>query len=153
MIRRAEAKDAARVLQILEQVNRVHHELRPDLFNLATKYSDEALRQIFADDAAPVFVYEKDGAVCGYIFTQLRDHGGDRMLTPVKELYIDDLCVDEASRGSGIATKLYRHAVGFARQAGCHNVTLNVWTGNDGALAFYQKMGMKPQKTTLETVL
>lgn len=153
MIRRAEPKDTARVLHILEQVNRVHHALRPDLFHLATKYSAEALHAVFADDRTPVFVYEADGVVCGYIFTVLLDHGGDRMLMPVKELYIDDLCVDEHYRGRGIATALYRHTVGYARQRGCHNVTLNVWEGNSGAMAFYRKMGMQTQKTKLETVL
>ena len=153
MIRKAENKDAARVLQILEQVNRVHHELRPDLFRLATKYTAAELHAIFADDSKPVFVYEADGAVCGYIFTVLIDHGGHHMLTPVRELYIDDLCVDAAYRGRGIATALYRHTVAYARQLGCHNVTLNVWEGNDGAMAFYRKMGMQTQKTKLETVL
>ena len=78
---------------------------------------------------------------------------GDNMLVPIKEMYIDDLCVDEAARGKGVATELYKHAVAYARETGCHNVTLNVWEGNSVALAFYEKMGMKPQKTKLETIL
>lgn len=153
MIRRAEDKDIPQVLHLLEQVNRVHHEIRPDLFRLATKYTGDELRRIFTDDDAPVFVYEENGQVCGYIFTVLLDHSRNHMLTPIKELYIDDLCVDEAARGRGVATALYRHVLDFAKRAGCHNVTLNVWSGNDGALAFYQKMGMQPQKTKLETVI
>ena len=36
---------------------------------------------------------------------------------------------------------------------GCHNITLNVWEGNDPALSFYRKMGMQVQKTTMEVVL
>ena len=152
-IRRAENKDAARVLQILEQVNLIHHNLRPDLFNIATKYSEAQLHSIFADDSTPVFVYEENGVVLGYIFTVLFDHGGDRMLVPIKELYIDDLCVDEAYRGKHIATKLYEFVKDYAKKLGCHNITLNVWEGNDSALSFYQKMGMKPQKTKLETIL
>ena len=61
--------------------------------------------------------------------------------------------VDPAARGKGIATKLYRHVADFAKANGCYNVTLNVWAGNDGALAFYQKMGMQPQKTKLEAIV
>ena len=152
-IRRAEKKDIAQVLRLLEQVNAVHHHIRPDLFKLATKYTDEKLQRIFDDNSKPVFVYDDGERVLGYIFTVLLDHGGDNMLVPIKELYIDDLCVDEAARGQGIATKLYEHALNFARESGCHNVTLNVWEGNGGALAFYRKMGMGVQKTKLETIL
>lgn len=152
-IRRAENKDTAQILRLLEQVNAVHHNLRPDLFNLATKYTAEELQEIFADDSKPVFVYDDGNRVLGYIFTVLIDHGGDNMLVPVKELYIDDLCVDEAARGQKVATKLYDHVLDFARENGCHNVTLNVWEGNGGAMAFYRKMGMGVQKTKLETIL
>ena len=152
-IRRAENRDAAQVLHLLEQVNAVHHDIRPDLFNLATKYTGEELQEIFADNSKPVFVYDDGEKVLGYIFTMLLDHSGDNMLVPVKELYIDDLCVDEAARGQKIATRLYEHVLDFAREAGCHNVTLNVWEGNNGAMAFYRKMGMGVQKTKLETII
>ena len=152
-IRRAKATDAERVLDVLKQVNLVHHLIRPDLFNIATKYTKDELLTIFSDDSSPVFVCEKDAKVIGYIFTLLIDHGGSNMLTPIKELYIDDLCVDEDFRGQGAATALYNHAKAYARQIGCHNLTLNVWEGNDAALAFYRKMNMATQKTKLECVL
>ena len=152
-IRRAENRDAAQVLHLLEQVNAVHHDIRPDLFNLATKYTGEELQEIFADSSKPVFVCDDGEKVLGYIFTVLIDHSGDNMLVPIKELYIDDLCVDETARGQKIATKLYEHVLDFAREAGCHNVTLNVWEGNEGAMAFYRKMGMGVQKTKLETII
>lgn len=152
-IRRAENKDAAQVLRLLKQVNAVHHDIRPDLFNLATKYTGEELQEIFADSSKPVFVCDDGEKVLGYIFTVLIDHSGDNMLVPIKELYIDDLCVDETARGQKIATKLYEHVLDFAREAGYHNVTLNVWEGNNGAMAFYRKMGMGVQKTKLETII
>ena len=98
-------------------------------------------------------MYDENGQVRGYIFTVLLDHSRNHMLTPIRELYIDDLCVDASARGKGIATKLYRHVADFAKANGCYNVTLNVWAGNDGALAFYQKMGMQPQKTKLEAIV
>ena len=61
--------------------------------------------------------------------------------------------MDEKSRHQGVATALYRHVVAFAREMGCHNVTLNVWECNPGARAFYEAMGMGVQKTCLEQVL
>ena len=152
-IRNAKESDTAQVLKLLAQVNLVHHIIRPDLFNIATKYTRDELLLMFSDESTPVFVCEQNGEVLGYLFAVIIDHGGSQMLTPVKELYIDDLCVDETARGKGVATALFEHAKAFARQIGCHNLTLNVWEGNDGALAFYKKMGMLPQKTKLETLL
>ena len=70
-----------------------------------------------------------------------------------RELYIDDLCVDEARRGQGVATELYRHVVDRAKAAGAAFVTLNVWTGNLSAMRFYEKMGMKPRKITMDLAL
>lgn len=153
MIRIANEKDTAAVLRLLEQVNRVHHDLRPDLFNLATKYTAADLKLLFADEDTRVFVCEENGSVLGYVFTVLIDHQGDNMLVPVKELYIDDLCVDEAARGKGVATKLFAYVRQYAREKGCYHITLNVWEGNDSALAFYRKMGMTPQKTKLEILV
>ena len=69
-----------------------------------------------------------------------------------RELYIDDLCVDEAARGGGVATALFRYVTDTAKADGAAFITLNVWQGNS-ALKFYEKMGMKPRKTTLDLPL
>ena len=42
MIRRAEERDIPRLLELLKQVNEVHYKIRPDLFKLETKYSENA---------------------------------------------------------------------------------------------------------------
>ena len=38
-------------------------------------------------------------------------------------------------------------------ETGCDSVTLNVWSVNGEAAAFYERMGMKPLKTMMETRL
>lgn len=155
-IRRAEKRDIPELLRLLVQVDMVHHGIRPDLFNgPATKYTAEELEELLRDDARPVFVLPKGegGALLGYCFCVLQEHAGDNVLTDIRTLYIDDLCVDEAERGRGAGERLYRHAVGYARSLGCYNVTLNVWAGNDAAERFYRRMGMKPQKTGMEEIL
>ncbi len=153
MIRRAEDRDIPRVLELLCQVNRLHHEGRPDLFRLATKYGEEDLKAIFRDDSRPVYVWENDQGVQGYAMCLVQEKKGDRMLEDMKTLYVDDLCVDERSRGQGVGRALYDHVLSRARAMGCHNVTLNVWACNPGAMAFYEKCGMKCQKTGMEVLL
>ena len=153
MIRQAQEKDIPRLLDLLVQVNRVHSLGRPDLFRPGTKYGSEELKALLADPKAPVFVYEDGDGVRGYAFCQMKQTLNDRLLTDVKELYIDDLCVDESTRGQGIGKKLYEHVLSYARETCCYHVTLNVWSLNPGAARFYEKMGMKPMKVTMETVL
>ncbi len=152
-VRPAGERDLPRVGELLLQVNEVHHKIRPDLFKTnSRKYSDEELRAVFADPDAPVFVCETDGRVLGYAFCILQTRRGNNLVDG-KTLYLDDLCVDEAARGRGIGTALYRYVLDYAKRIGCHNVTLNVWEGNDAALAFYRKCGMTVQKTGMEQII
>ena len=61
--------------------------------------------------------------------------------------------MDEAARGQGVGRQLYEYIVAYAREKGCYNVTLNVWSCNPGAAAFYEKLGMKPYKVGMEQIL
>lgn len=155
LIRRAENIDIPKINDLLRQVCLVHHNGRPDLFKYgAQKYADEELIQIISDDEKPVFVaVDEDNTVLGYVFCIFERHINDNILTDVKTLYIDDLCVDESLRGKHIGKQLYDYAVSFAKENGCYNLTLNVWNCNDSAMKFYEKCGLKLQKTHLETIL
>ena len=155
MVRRAQTKDIPAILKLLIQVDMVHHNGRPDLFKgPATKYNAEELEKILADENAPVFVYEdENGKITGHAFCIHKQITGDHVLTDVKTLYIDDICVDEDARGNGVGRALYGHVKDYAIKNHFYNMTLNVWTCNPGALRFYEALGMKPQKVGMEEVL
>ena len=153
-IRFAQPRDIPGMIALLRQVGDVHHKIRPDIFCAgAQKYDENALRAILEDDTKPIFVAADGDFVAGYCFCVRKDYRGSTVQTDRVELYIDDLCVDESRRGSGVATALYRHAVNYAKGLGCAFLTLNVWCGNDGAMAFYEKMGLKPRNIMLEMPL
>ena len=153
-IRFAETRDIPGMIELLKQVGQVHHDIRPDLFrDGAQKYSPADLEALLLDPARPILIADMDGKVAGYCFCILQVTEGNPVLCDRKVLYIDDLCVDEGRRGTGIATALYARTLEFARELGCHSVTLNVWCGNDSAMRFYEKCGMKPQKIGMETTL
>lgn len=154
-IRRARECDMKDINRLLVQVNMVHHQGRPDLFRAGKKkYTDEQLRELIHDDSRPIFVAVDDQErVLGYAFCIFQQHLDDNILTDILTLYIDDLCVDEAVRGQHIGKSLYEAVLAFARESGCYNVTLNVWALNRGAMKFYEKCGLKPQKVGMETIL
>ncbi len=155
MIRRAKEKDIDRLLELLIQVNNVHACIRPDIFiKNKTKYTAAELKKILKDEKAPIFVAaDGDDMVTGYGFTRIELHGGEPNINEYSSLYIDDICVDEAFRGRGTATEIFEYIESYARSKGFHNITLNVWEGNDGARSFYEKMDMKILKTTMEKLL
>lgn len=154
-IRRAKVQDIDGINNLLMQVCLVHHKGRPDLFKYgAKKYSDEELKEIIADDMRPIFVAVDDAQkVLGYAFCIFQQHINNNILTDIKTLYIDDLCVDETIRGQHIGKRLYDAVLSFAKESGCYNVTLNVWSLNEGAMKFYEACGLKPQKVGMETIL
>ena len=156
MIRRAELRDIPGLMQLLLQVDMVHHNGRPDLFKgPATKYTEAELADILANDSTPVFVLtdDADSRVLGHAFCIMQQHENDHVLTDIRTLYIDDICVDENARRQHVGRRLYDAVLAYAKEQGCYNVTLNVWTCNPGAQAFYESCGMKPQKIGMETIL
>ena len=154
MIRYAIEKDIPRLGDLLRQVCLVHHNGRPDLFNAGRKYTDDELSMLLSDPDHPILVaVDEADVVQGYCFCVYQQPAPGGALKPVKSLYIDDLCVDESLRGKGIGKKLYAAALAMAREKGCYNVTLNVWSCNPTALRFYESLGLKPQKIGMETIL
>ena len=153
-IRLAKSSDIPGLLALLLQVGQVHHKLRPDIFPPKTqKYDAAALELLLADPDRPVFVAVEDDFVAGYCFCVRKVIPAGTCSVARQELYIDDLCVDENHRRRGIADKLYRHAVSYARAEHFHSVTLNVWCGNDAAMDFYRHHGMQPRNITMEAKL
>ena len=150
-IRRAEARDVPRLLELLLQVNNIHHALRPDLFvENRTKYGEAVLLEMLEDPGKPIFVAETaEQGVQGYLFAQIRLREGLN-LTGGSSFYIDDLCVSEAVRGTGIGTALLDFGKQYAKENGCREVLLNVWEGNETAIRFYVNHGFAPRSHLME---
>ena len=154
MIRTAKEKDIPKISDLLAQVCLVHHNGRPDIFKVGRKYSEEELKVMLTDDSRPILVsVDEFDNVIGYCFCIFQQHKNNSVLTDIKTLYIDDLCVDEKLRGKHIGKELYEAAVKLAVESGCHNLTLNVWSCNPSAMKFYEAQGLTPQKIGMELIL
>lgn len=154
-IRRALISDMQGINKLLNQVLMVHHNGRPDLFKAnVKKYTDEELIEIIEDNNKPIFVAVDDNEeVLGYAFCVFQQYINNNILTDIKTLYIDDLCVDEEKRGMHIGKALYEYVVEYAKSENCYNITLNVWSCNESAMKFYECCGLVPQKVGMEKIL
>ena len=154
-VRRAEARDMDSLKALLLQVLEIHHEGRPDIFKgNCRKYTDDELSEILRDDNRPVFVaVDGEGKVVGYGFCIFRQKTDSNILTDIKTLYIDDLCVDENCRGQHVGKSLWNFVLDYAKTQNCYDITLNVWEGNNTARTFYEKIGMSVKETQMEYII
>ena len=153
-IRFAAKQDIDGMIRLLRQVGRVHYDGRPDLFQSnAQKYNADQLKTLLKTPNMPIFVAVEGDTLLGYGFCQLIQYKNAPVIADHKELYIDDLCVDEAARGTGVGKAIYQHILRYAKAQGCYNVTLNVWACNENAMKFYEAMGLAPQKIGMEQII
>lgn len=154
IIRKAKLTDIDRLSELLYEVHKLHARYRPDVFKKRKqKYTKKDLETVLTNELTPVWVAEEKRQVVGYIFCiyeEIKDH---KSMTDRKTLYIDDLCVDKEFRKKGIGRQLYNYAKMIGRTNGCYDITLNVWNLNPGAIAFYEKLGLKPMKIYMEEIL
>ena len=154
IVRKANEMDIPGILELLVQVDMMHHNGRPDLFKgPATKYNKDELVQIIGDNGTPVFVCVDGDRILGHAFCMHKQEMDNSVMTDIKTLYIDDICVDEKSRGKHVGKMLYEYVKNYAKENGFYNITLNVWTCNPGAMRFYEAMGLVPQKIGMEMIL
>lgn len=92
MIRLAVEKDIPKILDLLSQVDLVHHHGRPDIFKIGTKYSSEELKTLLSDKQRPILVAvdEKD-RVLGYCFCIFQQHKGNWQLNLPKKMIVTTL--------------------------------------------------------------
>ena len=69
------------------------------------------------------------------------------IMVPKKTVYIEDIYVSEQYRKQGTGSCLYQAVEKLARDIGAERIDLCVWSFNEAALRFYEKAGMKPQRS------
>jgi ribosomal protein S18 acetylase RimI-like enzyme len=84
---------------------------------------------------------DTDGEFAGYIAVELDE--APSVFDRPDRLFICDIYVREADRGTGLATDLVDHATAWGRENGCEEMSLDPHVDNDRAIAFYEKLGFE----------
>ena len=148
-IRTLTPADYPAVDKLMAGLHALHVTGRPDLYvPMEHIYSREYYESLLADHIA--LGAEIDGEIAGLCICEWRKR--TCMVNHVTA-YMDDLVVAEPYRGQGVATALFHAAEEAARAGGALRLDLMVWDFNKDALAFYQAMGMTPQRYIFEKKL
>jgi GNAT superfamily N-acetyltransferase len=132
-IRPAAPADVALILRLVREL--AEFEREPD----AVEATEEMLATALFGErpAAEAVIAELDGAPVGFaLFFQ-----NFSTWTGRPGLYLEDLYVTPAARGSGTGTALLRHLAGLALDRGCGRFEWAVLDWNEPAINFYRAMG------------
>lgn len=147
MIRKLTINDFDIVESIISKLHKMHVESRPDFYieNERPINKKEYKAMLNSKDKINI-AYLVDDKIAGICLATIKDK-------IEKSIYIDDIFVLEEFRHQGIATRLYKQIESIAKEIEAKRVDLTVWQFNKNAMNFYKSLGMKTQRTVLETRL
>ena len=142
-IRQAAAKDYDALCAIIDQVDTLHRDRMPHIFQKppGPVRDREYILGLLADDNVGLFVAEIEGQVAGFVHALVRDTPPWPVLVPRRRAFIDSLAVGQQFRRRGIGRALMNQAHKWAMAKGAVDVELNVFEFNQPALAFYRALG------------
>ena len=147
-IRKAAAGDYTSVLQIMNQVQKLHVEWRPDIY----RPNDEILPKDFFTErvsAEEVYVAESEGEIIGVMEITFRHIETPAHVTR-DVIFIDSMAVDEAYRGQGAGHAFFEKVKEVAREKNLDGIELQVNAKNKLAYEMYEKYGFTEKSINME---
>jgi ribosomal protein S18 acetylase RimI-like enzyme len=131
------------VVRVTDEVVEVCRRLLPQLSPSAAPLGAEELGRVVGHQGTTLFVARAEGAIVG-------------MLTLVTfplatglRARIEDVVVDEAARGQGVATALTMAALDQARRQGARSVDLTSRPSRVAANRLYQRLGFQAREANV----
>ena len=150
-IRFAEVKDLEKINVIRRQVNALHVNGKPGVFQPG--FSEELRNYVYAafrDPQKRIVVCEKDGRICAFAVLMHTVKPESVHSLARRFLEINELGVDEACRRQGIGRAMIDFIRDYAKQQGFDRMELNMWEFNEAALKFYEAVGFSTYRRYLE---
>jgi ribosomal protein S18 acetylase RimI-like enzyme len=117
--------------------------LLPQLSTSSAAPTLEELRQVIDDPATTLFVARDGDAVVGMLTL-----AAFRLPTGVRA-WIEDVVVDNAARGQGVAAELVAAALAHAAEAGARTVDLTSRPDREAANRMYVRLGFEARATNV----
>lgn len=151
-IRPAVPEDCFRIRPLQQEIAGLHHKGRPDLVkDEARFFTEETFLERLEDPNHTVLIAETaEGEVVGYVFGWVISVRNHPTYVDFDSFYIDDICILKAYQRNGIGQKIFDICKAKAKELGCKNLELGVWSFNQGAIAFYENCGMKERTRRME---
>ena len=136
----AQLCDREAVNALARQVHELHVNWQPEYFtHTDCLYDPERFRQAMTDDA--LYVAKVDGTIVGYVLLPVLEisHPG---LDPSRTLKLEEICVADGHRHSGIGRRIMEDVQQIGKQKGCTDIRLTCAPQNEAAIGLYESCGM-----------
>lgn len=141
-IRKAKKEDFSGIYNLITQVHKLHVKARNDIYKDINPIDIDTFAEQLGEDNNIYLVAEIKKKIVGVCFSQIKEISNNKIMKDRKILHIENLCVDENNRRSGIGKKLYNEIVKLAEEHKVQSIELMVWGFNKNAIRFYENLGM-----------
>jgi GNAT superfamily N-acetyltransferase len=138
-VRPFEAQDAEFLAQVAQRLHPGQTASPRDPEIMERFFAGLASGRLLAEPGSEAFVALLDGVPSGVIAL----HPDADYFTGHPRAYVDILVVALEAEGMGVGRALMQLAEAWARTHACREVVLDVFSGNDGAIAFYERNGYR----------
>ena len=148
IVRLPKLQDYERVSQIMDQVQQLHVEWRPDVYKPASPLITMDMFEAILKDGN-WYVAEADGVVVGVLEFMKRHVESPAQVTK-DVLFISTMAVDEKYRGKGIGHLFFEKVKQLKQEKGYDTIELQVNAKNRLAYEMYRKYGFTEKSINME---
>lgn len=148
IVRLPRLQDYERVSKIMDQVQQLHVEWRPDVYKPASPLiTMDMFEAILKDENW--YVAEADGVVVG-VLELMKRHVESPAQVMKDVLFISTMAVDEKYRGKGIGHLFFEKVKQLKQEKGYDTIELQVNAKNRLAYEMYRKYGFTEKSINME---
>ena len=148
IVRLPRLQDYERVSQIMDQVQQLHVEWRPDVYKPASPLITMDMFEAILKDGN-WYVAEADGVVVG-VLELMKRHVESPAQVMKDVLFISTMAVDEKYRGKGIGHLFFEKVKQLKQEKGYDTIELQVNAKNRMAYEMYRKYGFTEKSINME---
>ncbi len=151
VVRYAKREELEAVNKIRKQVNEVHVKGCPDIFREdGWPFIGPFIYTRFDEENSEVIAAAIEDEIVGFTVVQYIAKPETPFNKERKYCHVEEFGVDENHRRKGIAAAMIDFIKEAARKRGFKRIELDMWEFNDGALAFYERAGLKTFRRLME---
>lgn len=141
-IEKAQIEHIDELILLNDEVQKIHLNLFPSFFKSTDK---NELKEFFAkwltQNDVKGFVALEDKKIIGYLFCRIVRREPYPFSKERHYIYIDQICISESKRMSGIGKALIQHVKELAKKLNIKRIELDYWTENAEAGKAFRAMG------------
>lgn len=156
LIRRARVKDYIGISTLMDELHTQHVKGRPDIYRaLQPRLEPSEYEEWLETDTRYLFVAEdlEAGEIVGFASAQWQQIRNLNVLLDRDMLYINEVVVDRKWQGKGVGQRIMTELIELAKELQADSVELTVSAFNEGAQAFYEKLGFAVRSSRMEYIL